>query len=72
MVQITIKNGIKPGEGWTKGYHFNVRKDHQALLFGVIGQNKYGMMTKLYMDKTRRVLGSETKNDNFPFMNSLN
>ncbi|MGE7613308.1 hypothetical protein [Paenibacillus sp. FSL H7-0737] len=61
--KIAIKNDVKPGEGWAKGYHFNVIKDHQALFFGVIGQNKYGMMTKLYMDKTGKVLGSETKNE---------
>lgn len=63
MVQIAIENDVKPGEGWAKGYHFNVIKDHQALFFGVIGQNKYGMMTKLYMDKTGKVMGSETKNE---------
>ncbi|MFC5647553.1 hypothetical protein ACFPYJ_00105 [Paenibacillus solisilvae] len=63
MVQIAIKYGVRPGEGWAKGYHFNVRKDHQALFLGVIGQNKYGKMTTLYMDKTGKVLGSETKNE---------
>jgi hypothetical protein len=63
MVQTAIKHGIRPSDGWMKGYHFNVNKDQQDLFFGVIGQNKEGKMTKLYMDKTGKVLGSETKND---------
>lgn len=52
MVRISNNNGLEPGEGWAKGYHFTVIKDPKALFFGVIGQNKNGKMTKLYMDKT--------------------
>ncbi|WP_219834120.1 hypothetical protein [Paenibacillus sp. R14(2021)] len=61
MVQTAIKYGIRPGEGWAEGYHFKISKDQHALFFGVIGQNKDGKMTKLYMDKAGKVLGSETK-----------
>jgi hypothetical protein len=63
MVKIAIKYDVRPGEGWAKGYHFIVRKDHQALFFGVVGQNKYGNITRLYMDKTGKILGSVTKNE---------
>jgi hypothetical protein len=63
MVKIAIKYDVRPGEGWAKGYHFIVSKDHRALFFGVVGQNKYGNITRLYMDKTGKILGSVTKNE---------
>jgi hypothetical protein len=62
MVKIAKQNGVEPGEGWAKGFHFTVVKDPKALFFGIIGQNKDGKMTKLYMDKTGKILGSVIKN----------